>query len=53
MLDYLHLRIRGLVHSVSETGNSQQLTVNLQQWHNLVDLQSRLAEYIRTIGDPD
>ncbi len=53
MLDYLHLRIRGLVHSVSETGDSQQLTVNLQQWHNLVDLQSRLAEYIRTIGDPD
>jgi hypothetical protein len=52
MLDYMHLRIRGLVHSVSETGDSQQLTVNLQQWHNLVDLQSRLAEYIRTIGDP-
>lgn len=52
MLDYMHLRIRGLVYSVSETGDSQQLTVNLQQWHNLVDLQSRLAEYIRTIGDP-
>ena len=52
MLDYLHLRIRGLVHSVSETGDSQQLTVNLQQWHNLVDLQSQLAGYIRTIGDP-
>ena len=52
MLDYLHLRMRGLIHSVSETDDSRQLTVNLQQWHNLVDLQSRLAEYIRTIGDP-
>ena len=52
LLNYLHLRMRGLIHSVSETGNSQQMTVNLQQWQNLLDLESRLAEYIRNIGDP-
>jgi hypothetical protein len=44
--------MRGLIHSVSETGDSHQMTVNVQQWHNLVDLQSQLAGYIRTIGAP-
>jgi pSer/pThr/pTyr-binding forkhead associated (FHA) protein len=52
LLDYLHLRMRGLIHSVSETGDDEKLTVNLQQWHNLVDLESRVAEYIRKIGEP-
>jgi pSer/pThr/pTyr-binding forkhead associated (FHA) protein len=52
LLDYLHLRMRGLIHSVSEAGDAKQLTVNLEQWQNLLDLESRVAEYIRKIGDP-
>ena len=52
LLEYLHLRMRGLIHSVSETGDEQQLTLNLLQWHNLIDLESQLAEIIRTIGKP-
>ena len=52
LLDYLHLRMRGLIHSVSEAGDAKQLTVNLEQWQNLLDLETRVAEYIRKIGDP-
>ena len=53
LLDYLHLRMRGLIHSVLETGDGQQLTEDSQrQWQNLLDLEGRLGEYIRKIGDP-
>jgi len=53
LLDYLHLRMRGLIHSVLKTGDGQPLGGDsLRQWQNLLDLEGRLAEYIRKIGDP-
>ena len=53
VLDYMHLRMRGLIHSVLATGDGQWLTEDSQrQWQNLLDLEGRLGEYIRKIGDP-
>jgi pSer/pThr/pTyr-binding forkhead associated (FHA) protein len=51
-LQYLHLRMRGLVHSVKSTPKSDQVTLDQRQWQNLLDLQDRLAGYLRSIGEP-
>lgn len=55
LLQYLHLRIRGLIRSVKPKGKerSQRMTLELRQWQNLVDLQDRLAGYLRSIGEPE
>jgi pSer/pThr/pTyr-binding forkhead associated (FHA) protein len=52
LIHYLHLRIRGLILSVQAKGDSQQVTLQQHQWQNLLDLQSRLATYLRSIGEP-
>ena len=53
LLHYLHLRIRGLVQSVKIPPRSDQVILDARQWQNLVDLQGRLAAYLRTIGEPE
>jgi pSer/pThr/pTyr-binding forkhead associated (FHA) protein len=53
MLQYLSLRIRGLVESVQPKGKGDRLTLELRQWQNLIDLQDRLAGYLRQIGEPE
>lgn len=53
LLDYLRVRIRQLVASVQVEKKTERITLELNQWQELVDLQSRLAEYVRLIGDPD
>jgi pSer/pThr/pTyr-binding forkhead associated (FHA) protein len=52
IIDYLSVTIRPLLASVQEDKKSDRITMDLVQWQNLVDLQSRLAEYLRKIGDP-
>lgn len=52
LLQYLHLRMRGLVHSVKTKGKSERVTLEQRQWQNLVDLQDRLAGYLRSVGEP-
>ncbi len=51
LLQYLHLRLRGLVQTVKK-GESDRVTLEQQQWQNLLDLYSRLADYLRAIGEP-
>ena len=53
LLQYLHLRIRGLIESVKVLPKSEQVTMEQRHWQNLLDLQDRLAGYLRAIGDPD
>ncbi len=52
LIEYLHIRIRRLLSSVSVDDDSERVALDLQQWHNLVDLQARLSVYLRSIGDP-
>ena len=52
MLQYLSLRMRGLIESVKAKGKGDRVTLEQQQWQNLVDLQDRLAGYLRQIGEP-
>ncbi len=52
IFQYLHLRIRGLIDSVRSKGKTDRVTLDLRQWENLVDIQDRLASYLREIGEP-
>ncbi len=53
LLEYLHIRIRDLLSSVRMEENTDVVRLNLRQWQNLLDLQARLAVYLREIGEPE
>ncbi|NOY40387.1 MAG: FHA domain-containing protein [Planctomycetes bacterium] len=52
LIEYFHLRTRQLVQSAKVDDDEKQVTLSLTQWQDLLDLQARLAEYLRTIGNP-
>ncbi len=52
VLQYLHMRIRGLIESVHAKPKSDHVTLDMRQWQNLIDIQDRLANYLHTIGEP-
>lgn len=53
LIEYVHIRLRHLLNSVEMDRKALHITVDPRQWQSLVDLQSRLAEYLRKIGEPD
>jgi pSer/pThr/pTyr-binding forkhead associated (FHA) protein len=53
LIEYIHIRIRNLLNTVESEGKGEQVKLDLQQWQNLIDLQSRLAEYLRSVSDPN
>lgn len=53
MLQYFHLRMRGLVQSAKVRRKSDQVVLEQRQWQNLLDLHDRVAGYLRSIGEPD
>lgn len=52
LLEFLHLRLRNLLSSVEVDSKSPQVVLELRQWQALIDLQARLAEYLRQVGEP-
>ena len=50
--EYFHLRTRLLVQSAILNEQSNQVSISVAQWQDLLDIQSQLAEYLRLIGDP-
>ncbi len=52
MLQYINLRMRGLLQSVKSKPKSDHVTLDQRQWQNLIDLEDRLAGYLRHIGEP-
>lgn len=52
LLQFLHLRFRGLVESVRAQVDSDAVVVDARQWQNIVDLHDRIARYLRRIGEP-
>ena len=53
LLEYVHIRLRNLISSVGMEGKGERITLDVHQWQSLVDLQSRLAEYLRAVSDPN
>jgi len=51
LLNYFHLRLRGLIQTVKKE-KGDRVTLEQRQWQNLLDLQARLGSYLRQIGEP-
>lgn len=52
LIEYLHIRIRNLITSV-RTPDDERVILDYARWQHLLDLQARLATYLRNIGEPD
>lgn len=52
LIEYIHIRLRNLLNSVETEGKGEQVKLDLREWQNLLDLQSRLAEYLRAVSGP-
>ncbi|MDR1383449.1 MAG: FHA domain-containing protein [Planctomycetaceae bacterium] len=52
MLQYFYLRIRYLTASVGNSTSDGQVSLEFEQWQNLLDLYDRLAHYIKKIAEP-
>ena len=53
ILQYLHLRMRGLLQTVRSKGKGDHVTLEQHKWQNLVDLQDLLSSYLRGVGEPE
>jgi hypothetical protein len=53
LLEYLHIRIRTLLATVKVDDRADRVTLDTRRWQALLDLQGRLANYLREIGEPD
>ena len=53
VLEFIHLQMRRLIASSKLQPRSTKVELDIKQWHHLLDLQSRLAEYLRVIAHPD
>jgi len=51
LLNYFHLRLRGLIQTIKKE-KGDRVTLDQRQWQNLLDLQARLGGYLRQIGEP-
>ena len=52
MMEYLHMQIRRVVSDVDMDARRQNVELSSEQWQKILDVQSRLAEYLRVIGQP-
>ncbi|MEX0818673.1 MAG: FHA domain-containing protein [Pirellulaceae bacterium] len=52
LIEYIHIRLRNLMNSVETEGKGEQVKLDLRQWQGLLDLQGRLAEYLRAVSGP-
>lgn len=53
VLDFLHIRLRNLLVSAQVEPKAERIMIDSRQWQSLLDLQARLAEYLRGVSDPN
>jgi len=53
LIEFVHIRLRNLLNSVETEGKGELVRLDLRQWQSLLDLQSRLADYLRSVSDPN
>lgn len=52
VLEFFHLRLRDVLASMREEPKQGRVTVELGPWQSLVDMQWRIAEYMRHVAEP-
>ena len=53
VLEFVHLQMRRMISAAKIEPRSTKVEMDIKQWHQLVDLQGRLAEYLRVIAIPE
>jgi pSer/pThr/pTyr-binding forkhead associated (FHA) protein len=53
LVEYVHVALRDLIRSVLIKGQPERITLEMRQWQYLLDVQARLAAYLRQIGEPE
>ncbi len=51
--DYFHMLLRRVVSDANIDHRQRRVDMSLEQWQKLLDLQSRIAEYLRHIDQPE
>ena len=51
LLNYFHLRLRGLIQTIRKE-KGDRISLEQRQWQNILDMQARLGRYLRQIGEP-
>ena len=53
VLEFIHLHMRRLIGSANIEPRATDVELDVKQWHQLIDLQSRISEYLRQIALPE
>ncbi len=53
VLEFIHLHMRRLIGSANIEPRATDVELDIKQWHQLIDLQSRISEYLRQIALPE
>jgi len=53
LLQYLHLRLRNLARTAEVSRKSDRVSIPQRRWQDLLDLEIRLAEYLKLLGEPE
>ncbi len=53
VLEFFHMQFRRFVAAVEVPGKSANIEITKQNWQQLLDIQARLGEYLRQIGNPN
>jgi pSer/pThr/pTyr-binding forkhead associated (FHA) protein len=53
LLEYIHIRLRNLICTAQPAEDHEKIELNFRRWQNLIDIQARIAEYLRQIGNPE
>lgn len=52
VLEYLHMHLRRIVGDAHWNPSQPGVELSAQQWQQILDIQSRIAEYLRQVGQP-
>lgn len=52
LLEYLHMHFRRVINDAEFKAHHNRVEISAEQWQRILDLQCRLAEYLRGIGEP-
>jgi pSer/pThr/pTyr-binding forkhead associated (FHA) protein len=52
LIEYLHMQVRRVIADAEVDMRGQKIEMPNEQWQKILDVQARLAEYLRIIGQP-
>jgi pSer/pThr/pTyr-binding forkhead associated (FHA) protein len=52
LLEFCHIRLRDVLAAMKSEPQQKRVSINEADWQNLVDLQWRVAEYIKGVAEP-